>query len=221
MYKDVIRSSALFSGLSDDSIEYALRFFDARQNEYKRGESLNIIGTRLMRFGLVLSGTVQVYMDDIDGNQMIMATVEHGDTFGESLCYLGRDADVYICALSDTSVLWLAADNVHHPTGGADVELVGRFISMLAERALRINDRIQVLSRLTLRDKLITFFSQYVARCGTSFTLTFDRKDMAVYLGADRSSLSRELSRMKSEGIIDYNKREFTIKKALCSQDIH
>mgnify|MGYP002736651878 FL=1 len=82
---------------------------------------------------------------------------------------------------------------------------------MLTLKTLSMNDRIQILSKPTIRQKLMTLFSQYAAREGHMFNLPFDRSDMAVYLGVNRSALSRELSLMKKEGIIDFYKNSFSL----------
>ena len=76
-----------------------------------------------------------------------------------------------------------------------------------------MNQRVQILSRNTLRMKLITFLSQYAAEKGDRFTIPFDRASMAAYLGADRSALSRELSRMQAEGILAFHRNHFQILK--------
>ena len=86
-----------------------------------------------------------------------------------------------------------------------------RFIRMLAAKTLSMNDRIQVLSKPTLREKLMTMLTQFSTREGRNFNLPFDRNAMAVYLGVNRSALSRELGKMKQEGRIDFYKNSFTI----------
>ena len=72
-----------------------------------------------------------------------------------------------------------------------------------------MNDRIQILSKIKLSDRLITYFSQNVSRYGTSFKLPLSREDMAAYLGTDRSALSRELGKMRDEGIIECERNSF------------
>ena len=88
MYHDIIKKCMLFSELSKEDFTYALQFFSATEKIHEKGDFLNRVTAPLESFGLVLSGTIQVYMDDIDGNHMIMANVSEGDTFGESLCFL-------------------------------------------------------------------------------------------------------------------------------------
>ena len=83
---------------------------------------------------------------------------------------------------------------------------------MLAERTLLLNDRIQVLSKLTIREKVITLLSQYSGRESTSLiTLPFNREAMATYLGTNQSALSRELRKMQDEGIIRFHGSTFEI----------
>lgn len=211
MNTGVMRRCPLFEGLSDDEIAEALRFYGALEKSYAKGEALIRPGDRVTRFGLVLSGTVQVMMDDLDGLRMIMATVSPGETFGESLCYRAvAESPVYAAASENAVVLWLSADGFRDDTGGHCAHC-RRFIQMLTMKTLSMNDRIQVLSKPTLREKLLALFSQYSAREGRTFRLPFDRSDMAAYLGVNRSALSRELSRMKEEGIIDFYKSSFSI----------
>ena len=89
----ILRGSQLFSGFSQEDFSYALDFFGARAARYEKGEFLHRVGSRLSRFGLVLSGRVQVHMDDFEGNLLIMANVTPGKTFGESLCFLEREEE--------------------------------------------------------------------------------------------------------------------------------
>lgn len=209
----IIHHSPLFAGLSREDTHRALRYFGAFRRHYGKGEFLHRLLSPMEHFGLVLSGQVQVETDDMDGYRMILASVGPGGIFGESLCFLGEDAPVYIVAITDCDILWMDVKNMKSP-GQKDLfetDMANRFTAMVCHRALSMNDRIQVLSKSTLRNKLITLFSQQVQRSGDSFTLPFDRESMASYLGVNRSALSRELSAMAEEGIITFHKNKFTI----------
>ena len=154
-------------------------------------EQLIRIGDAMPSFGLVLEGAVSVCSTDINGNRMIMASVGRGETFGESLSFLQvRESPIYAQADSDCRILWLSTSRLHamqeqqEPEGCA---FTGRFIAMLAERTLSMNNRIQVLSKKSLREKLMTFFTQRVQESGSfAFEISMDRSAMADYLGVDR-----------------------------------
>lgn len=211
MNNEIIRNCILFRDLSGDELSYATEFFGARKRDYRKGELLNHLGEPLPFFGLVLSGSIRVSMYDIDGNSILMATAGPGSTFGESLCFLKREANVQIECLADSQILRMNTDRVNHGATQLDQELSHRFTAMLAGRTLSMNDRIQVLSRTTIREKLITLFSQYSDGSG-KVTLPMDRAHMAAYLGVNRTALSRELSRMQEEGLIQYNKNQFQLR---------
>lgn len=210
----ILRRCVLFAGLSEAEIEDALHFFRAVCRKYRRGETMHNAGDVFSSFGLVLSGRVEVSTFGMEGEQMLMAVVTPGGTFGESLCFLRTpEPNVWAEAAEDSEVVWLSAARIADPgPDSAARDAVNRFITLLAGRTLAMNDRIQILSRISLREKLTTFLAEYRNGTGShSFTVPFDRAGMAKYLGCERSALSRELSRMKADGLIDYTRNRFRI----------
>lgn len=209
---DILRMCPLFEGLTDEEINDALSFYQAKSKKYQKGEFLIRVGDEVRMFGVVISGVVQIMMDDLDGHHMIMATVSVGQSFAESLCYQhAKESPVYACAVEQAEVLWLSAEGLHGVYGSGHCLHCRRFIQMLTKKTLAMNDRIQVLTKPTLREKLMTLLTQFSTREGRNFNLPFDRYSMSVYLGVNRSALSRELSQMKKEGKIDFYKNSFTI----------
>ena len=216
LHHPMILQCPLFQGLPPDALEYALSYFEAHVKAYEKGDFLHQVSFPLERFGLVLSGTIQVSMDDMDGHHIIMNNVSAGGLFGEAYCFLGTDAPIYICAVTEAEVLWMRPTRVKAPRlplQERDQMLANRLVAALASRTLSLNQRIQILSRRTLREKLITFLSQYATAQGDTFTVPFDRASMANFLGADRSALSRELSHLRKEGVLDYHRNQFRILK--------
>lgn len=211
---DALAANPLFAGLDPEGLRRQLAVMKAEKAFHGKGEMLQAAGEPIRRFGVVLSGAVQVCADDIEGNRMIMAEVAPGVSFAESLCFLKtRESPVYIFASVDTEVLWLSTEALF--TGGEEpflTELQRRFTAALATKALTMNNRIQVLSRLSLRSKLTAYFSGLAAAQGSGvIRLPMNREDTAAYIGVNRSALSRELSRMKAEGLIEYRKNEIRL----------
>ena len=215
MNKKIIRRCRLFADMDDAMLTRALELFRAREQRYEKGDFIHSVAVPMSAFGLVLEGHVQVLRDDRNGHHMIMANVGVGDTFGESLAYLGRPSPVYIVAVTDCRIMWLYTEGVASPAVMSNpdmAELSCRFTKMLAARALAMNDRIQILSQLTIRAKINALLSQHAVAAGAdSFILPFDREDMAFYLGTDRSALSRELGKMRREGLIDFHGNAFKL----------
>lgn len=213
-YFEVLRKSRIFFNMSDIELERGIEFFSARIIDYSKGEMLNTISSPLYSFGIVLSGLIHVCNADWDGEKTIMSVVSEGGGFGEALSFLGVDSDVYIKAAMDSKILWLSTENIKNAAFQSHEKnlYIQRFIADLAERALEMNSRIQIMSKRTLREKVLAMLSLFSAKAESKLlTLPFDRNGMAVYLGTDRSSLSRELSKMSNEGIIRYSKNKFEI----------
>jgi CRP-like cAMP-binding protein len=182
---------------------------------FQKGNIIRAFGEPLPYFGLVLRGVVQVFMDDINGDRIIMANVTAGGTFGESLSFLRvEEIPVSIYAAEDCEVLWLSCNGLENIPCDDQMGqlLLKRFVAMMAHRTLDMNDRIQVLSKLTLREKLLTLFSQYANKSGArTFSIPLNREQLAAYLGVNRSALSRELCRLRDEGLLEFYKNTFKI----------
>ena len=217
--RDLMRAAkahSLFADLDEEAFLRAVSLLDGGISQYKKGDTVRAMGLPFLRFGIVLFGALQVFSPDIDGHPMMMANVGVGDSFGESLAYLAtEESPVFVIAAADASVLWLdirAVKRAEDSDKTFATRLLDRFSAVLAQRALAQNDRIQILSKQKIRDRLITFLSQCERRYGSrTFIIPFDRASLAVYLGVNRAALSRELAKMKAEGIIDYFRSSFRI----------
>ena len=212
-YRAVLAENRLFKGLTEEQTDRALQILKAEFREYRKGEFLHHAGQPMSRFSLVLYGAVRVCTDDIEGNRMIMAEVAPGNSFAESLCFLRtKESPVYIFAAEDSDLLWLSTEDLFAASDAFHMEIQQRFTATLAAKALTMNNRIQVLSRLSLRGKLTAYFTELAAAQGSDvIRLPMNREDTAAYIGANRSALSRELAQMKAEGLIDYRKNEIRI----------
>ncbi len=212
-----LRRARLFAGMDDTALGEALSLLEARVGIYEKNELVHRMGEPFGAFGLLLGGDVAVYTDDLDGCRMMMASVARGATFGEAHAYLATEAPpVYVQAgAGGARILWLAAAPLRTAADDpspARRALVARFTAMLAAHTLLMNSRIQILSKRTLREKIMTFLLNESRAAGArTFTVPFDREGLAAYLAVNRSALSRELSAMQEEGIIRYYRSSFKI----------
>ncbi|MBQ3087221.1 MAG: cyclic nucleotide-binding domain-containing protein, partial [Clostridia bacterium] len=107
-----IKNCKLFSGLQEEDIKNALSFFHSVNESFAKNTIIKKPNDILSAFGLVLSGAVTVFMDDFDGNRLVMSRAVPGETFGESLCFLQKRSQVYIMATEQTEILWLHCDTL-------------------------------------------------------------------------------------------------------------
>ena len=85
-------------------------------------------------------------------------------------------------------------------------------VELIAEKNVALVEKLEVTSRTTIREKLLTYLARQAEAAGSrTFTLPMSRTALAEYLCTDRSAMTRELAHMKAEGLIDYDKRQFTL----------
>ena len=91
--------------------------------------------------------------------------------------------------------------------------LIQNLLLASARKNLGLSERIMHTSPKSIRGRLISFFSAQAARQGSrSFSIPFNRQQLADYLGVDRSTMCNELSKMQRDGIIEYEKNRFLLK---------
>ena len=92
-------------------------------------------------------------------------------------------------------------------------QIIRSLLGELAEKNLRLNEKLTHMGQRTTRAKLLSYFSGEVQRRGGyEFDIPFSRQQLADYLGVERSGLSMELGKMRDEGLLDFHKSHFLLK---------
>ena len=82
----------------------------------------------------------------------------------------------------------------------------------IAEKNRRLVQKLDCMSRRTTREKLIAYLSEEAKRQGSgSFSIPFNRQQLADYLSVDRSAMSNELCKMRDEGLIEFERNQFML----------
>lgn len=196
-----------------------LKCINARSIKFKKDEFIIEAGRATNYFGILLEGSARSIKWDASGKLVIVTMVEKGGAIGVFLAASeGRVSPLSVQATSDSTVMTIPFSRIitrckkycpHHE------KLLQNFISLIAEKGLELHERINCLLEPTVRDKILTYLSK-ISREQQSriIILPINRNIMAEYLNVERSALSRELSRMKKDGLINYRKNSFEISEA-------
>lgn len=206
----------LFQGLEREEINEVLQRFHGLIKHFPKSDYIYLAGDCVENLCVVLEGTVQMIKEDIWGEKSIIANLEAGSVFAENcLGKLGERSVVSYFVASDSEVLMLPLGRALfdvNTNSKASQRLMCNIVSILADNNTRLIEKTEILCKKTLRSKILAYLEQEARNNACrQFTIPFNRTDLANYLDADRSALTRELARMKEEGIIDYNKNTFTI----------
>lgn len=199
----------LFAGVPAEDLPELLSALDARRQDFRRGSWLLRQGDTPVRLGILLSGRAHILREDFWGNRDIIAPLSPGELFGEAYACAGVSAGVGVQAEEDGAVLFLEVSRLSGVPGGAD--LLENLLSATARKNLLLNEKLSHVTRRTTRDKLLSYLSREAARQGSTFTIPFDRQQLADYLAVDRSAMSAELGKLRREGLLDFRKNRFTL----------
>ena len=215
-YPNELKNCALFSGINDGDLPVMLSCLGARAVEAEKNRVIFEEGSEAKSIGVVLSGAVQLVQDDYYGNRSIVALISPGELFGESFaCARVESLPVSMIAAADCRVLLLDFSRIVTTCSNAcpfHSRMIFNLLRLVAEKNLVFNQKIEITSRRTTREKLMTYL-MYQAKLNksSSFTIPYDRQGLADYLGVERSALSAEISRLRAEGVIESRKSCFTI----------
>ncbi|MCH5353847.1 MAG: Crp/Fnr family transcriptional regulator [Acutalibacter sp.] len=211
-----VEHSGLFLGISQDKLISMLNCLPARRVNFPAGDFLLRQGDTVSEVGLVLSGDAASMRVDGQGEPLILTSIEPGGFVGILVASSpGQICPMFVQARTDLSALFFPVSALLSPCSKNCPEhslLTRNFLACTAQKSLSLNDRIDCLVRRSVREK-VTVYLRHMARERGSreFTIPLDREAMAGYLNVDRTALSRELSRMKAEGLLEYRKNFFRL----------
>ena len=210
----------LFEGIGSDQLEEMFGCFGARRLSFRRGDTIMSEGAPARDVGIMLRGRAQVIRTDYYGNRSIMMNIEGGQLFGESFaCSKVEAMPVSVVAVEDCQVILIECRRILTVCSSACTfhsRLILNLLQIVADKNLAMNQKAMITSKRTTREKLMAYLLLMAKQAGSArFSVPFDRQGLAEYLEVDRSGLSSELSKLKKEGILDFYKSDFCLKRAI------
>lgn len=164
---------------------------------------------------VVMYGSVQIESIDVLGNKSILGLSKAGDIFAESYaCVPDQPMLVDAVALEETEILFINVPALFSESGSCvhSAKLIQNLLRISSRKNLNLSMRIFHTAPKTIRARLCSYFSEQISLQGSrDIKLPLDRQQLADYLGVERTALSKELGRMRDEGLITFHKNEFHI----------
>ena len=185
-----------------------VEFFDKKYTIFAEGTSAHYIG-------IILSGTAQLIMNDFYGNRSIISTAGPAEIFGEAFaCAEVMDLPISVIAAEPCEVMLIECSHIIHTCTNScsfHNRLIFNLMKDLATKNLGFHQKIEITSKRSTRDKLLTYLMLQAKKSGSSFDIPFDRQELADYLGVERSGLSSEIGKLIREGVISSEKKHFKL----------
>lgn len=218
-YLPVLRASPFFAGFSDENILFVLNCFKAVERTSMRGDIImhahdNTHGKAVF----IVEGNLDTVAEDFWGNENLLGRFHQGQVVGDAFTLAGRDMlpfnvvsarrSVVLIIEFDTMLKPCEKNCEHHQ------QLLLNLVPVFADKVVYLLEMLNFITQRTLREKLLAYLSTQALKAGSSqFDIELDRQELANFLVADRSALSSELSRMKKEGLITFQKNHFQLHR--------
>ncbi|BAL00865.1 hypothetical protein OBV_36660 [Oscillibacter valericigenes Sjm18-20] len=215
-YLDVLKTVKLFNGIEESDLQGLLSCLTAKMVHYEKAQTVFSNGEGIERFGIVLSGQVQVVQDDYYGNRSILDKIDAGNLFGESFaCAEIKTLPVSVITSAESELLFIDCHRLTAPCAkacGFHSRLIQNMLRIVSMKNISLTQKIEYTSKRTTREKLLAYLSAEAKKAGCScFCIPFNRQELADYLSVERSAMSAELSRLRDNGVLRYHKNQFEL----------
>ena len=206
---------SLLQNLTEEELASIASIGALRENAFAKNEVIFHAGKIIREIGIVKSGSVLIESNDLWGNCSILSKIMPGQVFAESYALGHTPMMVDAIATEKSRVVFLDASKVldkNYVQESWQVKLLYNLLAMTSRKNIVLSSRIFCTTPKTIRARLATYFAQQQMQAGSlEFDVPFTRQQMADYLNLDRSALSKELGRMRDEGLLTFNKNHFVL----------
>ncbi len=212
-----LSQTKMFSETSEFDCQAMMFCFKTRFKTFDKNEQIVSQGDDMEDVVLIVKGGANVENIDKMGNISILMRLKKGDVYGLESAYAGdqvfKDS---LIATEKTLVLFLNKHRLITPCSNRCKRhdmVVKNLMQMIAERNINLLDKLSHMSKKSIRDKLLSYFSSVRKESDSNyFEIPFNKTELANYLSVDRSAMSTELSKMRDEGLIDFEKNKYLLK---------
>ncbi len=215
-YFPVLKNCALFRRISEKEIGELMGCLGAQVKSYQEDEYIFFSGDVVNSVSIVLSGVVEVMKENLAGNKHILAFLGPADMFAEGIvCTVSRVSPVTVRVKEAAKILLIPYERIIKSCGNScifHINLIQNMMVVLGEKNVNLNRKLELLTLKGMREKIVSYLMNESKERGSNmFQIMLNRTELADYLNVSRTSMCRELARMKEEGLIDFYGNSFKL----------
>lgn len=207
-----LKHAELFKSLSSQEVHALFSKNSYFIKDYKKNSIIHFQSEKCETLDVILKGTVSIQGIDSKGNYISISDFSTNNTIGGNLIFAYKNFyPMTVLSKTDVTILHLKKDLIIKICQ-SNVSFLANFLQSISDKTLILTDKINTLSLKSIRQCLIDFliYESHVQKSNV-IKLEFTKKDLAEKFGIQRTSLSRELSKMKADGLIQYDANSITI----------
>lgn len=165
---------------------------------------------------MLVEGALHIQKDDYWGNRSILGQIAVGEMFGEA--YVAPESGVLlndVVAIEDSTVMFFDVKRIITTCPTAcrfHLMVVQNMFFAISEKNRKLVQKLGHMSKRSTREKIISYLSEQAKKQNSaSFTIPFNRQQLADFLSVDRSAMSNELCKMRDDGLLEFDKNKFKL----------
>lgn len=212
-YINILRLTDLFSSFSKQELLSLFNEHTHKISHYTRNRIIHFESEKCLTLDIILEGKIIIQRIDEHGDILTITNFGIGDVIGGNLLFGNNNSyPMTVTSKSNSVILHLQREFVLELCQKNKSFLI-EFIKSISEKTFILTNKIKTISRKSLRESIIDFLNyEYYAQGNLKINLKMTKKELAEKLGVQRTSLSRELNKMKKNGLVDYDKDSIRIK---------
>jgi CRP-like cAMP-binding protein len=215
-YLKIISHSIMFKGIDPTNILHVLECLDYKITDFRKNEYIARIHSPIKGVFIVLEGETAIVSEKLNGDRIVLNLFNVGDVCGEALAFCGSSKwPMSFQALSDSKMIIIHPEKILNMCNKAckyHNTILLNIIRVVAKKACDLNRKVDYLMLKTINGKLSKYILEHKEEADSQvFVLPLNREKLADYLNISRPSMSRELSRMRENGILDYKRNSIQV----------
>lgn len=179
--------------------------------QFKKNDVLIRIGDSIQELYIIIAGKLEICSYDLNGNKKLIAVLEEGDLFAESIAFDQDSISPFdIIAIQELKVIQLTRAMIL----GFPKQVLANLIGILATKNTFLTHKLECVNKNTVKERLYEVLNFYrIKQQRDVVNLPYNKTQLADYLCVNRSSLSREIHLMEKAGMITVDKQQYTLNR--------
>lgn len=209
----MVEKSRFYQNTDEKKLKKLLTTLQSNTHFYKSNQTIAYSISNRELIGIIEEGSANLVRYDYDGKRSIIEEMNEGDIFSD--LFLAVDsAELSVISTTDCKVTFIEYKYLIEEAKKSDTALIllDNLIQLMAKKLVKRNERIELLTTRSIRNKLLNYFELQAKKNNSkSFNLNYSYTDLADYLSVDRSAMMRELKNLKDDRLITDTNKKITI----------
>lgn len=204
----------IYENIDEKKLKKLLLSLQSNTLFYKTNQTIAYSFGNRELIGIIEEGSANLVRFDYDGKRTILEELEAGDIFSDM--FISTDSsELSVISTADCKVTFIEYQELSEEakTSKTATILLNNLFILLSEKLVKRNERIELLTTRSIRNKLLKYFELQVKKYNSkTFNLQYSYTDLADYLSVDRSAMMRELKNLKDDKLISDINKKITIQ---------